>query len=195
MIPSRDREDLSRMRDALADRMHFYEDQVSYGNISLEEKHRALTEEFGPDWRETLSSMNQLLHEKEHTRNVLPHGHATFVVAVLAVGVVLALILANISPTLTGQAVVTSWEVDENNPVRLHWQGITELMHVEAEYLGEGEAQLMIQDARGEHVLVEARDGAVTCEGCPLMVYAPVLVEMRGEGRFIVHAITMRKKT
>ena len=194
MLSGDEREELKRMRDVLAERMHRLDEQVNYGQLSLDDKHHALSAEFGQDYKETLTSINQMLHEKQQSHHVVPHKHLTFIIALVAVAFAASLMLSAFSPSLTGQVVNTQLIITEQVPVRLAWDVPTQIKEVSAHYEGTGSAELIVQDATGAHTLLAIQNGAVDCVGCGITVKAPVLFEMQGEGTITITSLTTLQK-
>ena len=194
MRTAQEKEELSRMRDYIAERMHYYDEQVEYGRMSFEDKQHALAHEFGSDYQETLASINRILHEKPRTHSLVPHKHLTFLIALVAVALAASLFISAIDPSLTGHTINTQLVVSENVPVQLAWEEDTEILAVTATHSGEEDAELIVQDARGSHVLLVAEQGVVSCVRCPLTVSAPVLFEVSGQGEFLITSLTTRQK-
>lgn len=195
MLSAQEREELERMRDNLAARIDYYEDQVSYGNFSLEDKERALSTEFGPDYRETLASMNCLIHKQPLRHRVHPRTPVT-VFALLVVAVLgVSLFVSALYPSVNAQTIRTDLVLSEDQPLRLAWDAPRELYSLTALPIGVSNATLVVQDAQQETILAHVQDESLTCIACPITLHPPVLLELRGEGSVRITQLSTRQKS
>lgn len=195
MLSPQQREELRRMRDALADRMHHYDERVEYGTLSFEEKHLHLSQEFGGDYQETLASINQMLHERPAPPRIVPKEHLKFLTVLLCVVFGAAILLSVTHPSLVGQSAHMQLSITEQTPVQLSWTTDREIRDVDAYYHGSDDAELTLHDATGEYVLITIKHGVVSCPACGMTASAPVMLELtQGNGALTISSIKTRQK-
>ncbi len=175
-IGAAERREFEHMRERLVERMDALDEQVDEGKLSDDAREDALIKDFGKDWRETLVSLNEVIHTGK--REAFNH-HAPFAAAVVLVVVGLAA-LAGVFGTTVGFATldgVHHYTLVQSYPVTVHGEGTFVLSKISG---SPGTYAIELQDVSGTHTVAEADANGVTCTGCGNTYTGPATIDVQG---------------